>query len=329
MSKIHYFQRYSSVENTVTNNTLQLFARIYEYSTERASKLLSEITGESIEIGIEINQQERSGNSVPDGIVLQRSFKILIESKVDAGVDKNQLLRHSESFSNESQKILLLLTKQRLSENNQKDIQADILKKHPDIIFISTTYEEICKSIKTLFAEYESEMTNLVEDYIEYCNDANLFDQSSFLMRIVPCGQSLNINKEYGVYFQPSDRGYSKHNYVGIYKDKRVQYIWKIESVFDVLYDGKDLKKELIQGEDTSKFDDKIIGIIKDAESEKGWDIYSNHRFFCGQPIATSYEKESSGGIQGARLLNLRDIVDEKILSTDIIAKKLKDICWS
>ena len=29
MPKIHYFQRYSSVENTVTNNTLQLLARIY------------------------------------------------------------------------------------------------------------------------------------------------------------------------------------------------------------------------------------------------------------------------------------------------------------
>ena len=29
MSRIHYFQRYPSVENTVTNNTLQLLARIY------------------------------------------------------------------------------------------------------------------------------------------------------------------------------------------------------------------------------------------------------------------------------------------------------------
>ena len=57
MSKIHYFQRYSSVENTVTNNTLQLLARIYDYSVSRASQLLTNITDEAIEIGIEINQQ--------------------------------------------------------------------------------------------------------------------------------------------------------------------------------------------------------------------------------------------------------------------------------
>ncbi len=44
MSKIHYFQRYSTPENTVTNNTLQLFARIYNYSASQASILLSGIT---------------------------------------------------------------------------------------------------------------------------------------------------------------------------------------------------------------------------------------------------------------------------------------------
>jgi hypothetical protein len=72
MPKIHHFQRYSSVENTVTNNTLQLLARIYANSTTQASQLLTELTGELIEIGIEINQQERAESSVPDGAIIQR-----------------------------------------------------------------------------------------------------------------------------------------------------------------------------------------------------------------------------------------------------------------
>jgi hypothetical protein len=67
MSKIHYFQRYSSIENTVTNNTLQLLARIYDYSASAASDVLSQLTGDEIEIGIEIKQQARVGNAVPDG----------------------------------------------------------------------------------------------------------------------------------------------------------------------------------------------------------------------------------------------------------------------
>src|SRR5674476_558095 len=113
MSKIHYFQRYSSIENTVTNNTLQLLARIYDYSPVQTSKLLSDIVGVPVEIGIEIYQQERAGESIPDGTIIQRSFKVLVESKVDSGVSEDQLLRHSKTFAGEAQKILLLLTVQR------------------------------------------------------------------------------------------------------------------------------------------------------------------------------------------------------------------------
>lgn len=90
MSTIHYFQRYSTPENTITNNTLQLLARIYEYSASRASNFLTDVIGESIDIGIEINQQKQANKTVPDGTIIQRSFKVLIESKRDGGFDEEQ-----------------------------------------------------------------------------------------------------------------------------------------------------------------------------------------------------------------------------------------------
>lgn len=327
MSKIHYFQRYSSVENTVTNNTLQLFARIYDYSTARASKMLSEITGDDIQIGVEINQQEQKGNSVPDGAILQRSFKILIESKVGSEVNESQLMRHSDSFTNESQKILLLLTKQKISQTHSEKISDEIAQNYPSVSFVNITYEMICKIIQELFADYESEMQRLVEDYVDYCNDVNLFDQSKHLLRIVPCGQSLKINEKHGIYFQPSDRGYTKHSFTGIYKDKRVQCLWKIDSVFDVNFDGESLQKSLIQGRDTDEYDNKIIEIIEDAKTECGYHIQKNHRFFCGTPVETSYKKISSGGIQGARFVNLKNVIGE-YLDPQIIAEKLSQETW-
>jgi hypothetical protein len=71
MSKIHYFQRYSSIENTVTNNTLQLVARIYDQSAPVASKLLTDVTGEPIDIGIEIaSPAEATGSASNKGINL-------------------------------------------------------------------------------------------------------------------------------------------------------------------------------------------------------------------------------------------------------------------
>ena len=139
MPKIHYFQRYSSVENTVTNNTLQLLARICAYSTTQASQLLTNLTREPIEIGVEINQQERCQGAIPDGAIIQRSFKILIESKVNAGVDVAQLLRYIANFKNEEQKILLLLTKKHLG-NKESDVKKQIAAQRPDVIFKNITY---------------------------------------------------------------------------------------------------------------------------------------------------------------------------------------------
>lgn len=330
MSKIHYFQRYATEENTVTNNTLQLFARIYNYSASQASILLSEITGENIEIGIEINQQKRGKESVPDGTIIQRSFKILVEAKRGSDIEVKevkQVLNHAANFKDESQKVLLLLTKQKIKQEKDDEINKKISKDYPDVIFKNITYEEICHVTKGLFKDYEYEMSSLVDDYVEYCNDTELFDQSKFLLRIVPCGKSIDINKKYGVYFQPSDRGYTKHSYVGIYANKSVQYIWAIDSVFEVEFDNKKLEKTLIQGRDTHEYDTTLMDIIKDAKDICGWKVEHGHRFFCGKPIQTDYKKSSSGGIQGARLINLKEKVGE-FADVNELADKLKTRQW-
>ena len=331
MSKIHYFQRYSSVENTVTNNTLQLFARIYNYSTSRASLLLNELIGEPIEIGIEIEQQRRGKESVPDGKIIQRSFKIVIESKVDASPDVGQLQEHLNDFSSEDQKVLLLLTKKPIEKpiEDEDRVSTQLRKKCPDVIFRNVTYENICKAIKPLFKEYEYEMRDLVEDYVEYCNDMNLFDHSQYLMRIVPCGESFEINKRHGIYFHPSDRGYTRHQFVGLYTKKIVRIIWKIDSVFDVAYDENKnkMEKTLIEGRKTDEYDERLVSIIRDAQKECGWDVSSNHRFFCGKPMETYYEKSTPYGIFGPRLVNIQEVIGDFQGASDV-AQKLKNKQW-
>lgn len=326
MPKIHYFQRYSSKENAVTNNTLQLIGRIYSYSPLKASRFLTDLTGEPIEIGIEINQQVRDGGAVPDGQVIQRSFKILIEAKVDTPPDIEQLARHANTFSGEHQRILLLLTKEPVEDHKKSEIKGRI----PGITFCSITYKDICEVSKTLFESYEEEMHALVDDYEEYCNDTGLFDQSKQLMRIVPCGYTLEISKKYGIHFYPSDRGYTKHRFVGIYKDKTVSAIWKIDSIFDVKYEEDNLEKTLIEGRDTDDYDDNLIAIIKSVEKKLGWDITKGRRFFCGNPVETNYKKSSSGGIQGPRFMNLQKVVGKDCDTLDIaeIAEALKNKQW-
>ena len=109
MSKVHYFQRYSSLENMVTNNVLQLLARVYDYSAPHLSMLLTELIGIPVELGISIDQQKRidGAGAVPDATIAQESFKIVLEAKVDAPVDTAQLVRHLGAFSQESLRVLL------------------------------------------------------------------------------------------------------------------------------------------------------------------------------------------------------------------------------
>ena len=328
MPKIHYFQRYSTVENAVTNNTLQLFARIYSYSTTQASKLLTELTGEPIEIGVEINQQGRAQESVPDGAIVQRSFKILVESKVDSPVREDQLIRHAAGFANEAQKILLLLTREKLASEQERAISKKIAARHAGVIFKSVSYEDICNAVGALFRDYEFDMRALIDDYIEYCNDANLSDQSKYLMRIVPCGSSIELNRKYGVYFQPTDRGCTKHSFVGIYSGKRVQYMWAIDSVFDVHISGKTLKKTLVQGRETDDHDKNILAIVRESKIECGYEVEEGHRFFYGREVlGTDFVKKSAGGIMGARLINLKTILGQFSDAKDV-AKQLSGKQW-
>lgn len=327
MGKIHYFQRYSSVENTVTNNTLQLISRIYQYSPIKASQLLTDLTDESIEIGLEITQQQKEANSVPDATIMQRSFKILLESKVDSPVSAGQLLRHAKGFKGEEVQILLLLTKAPLTQSKSEKITTAVKSEHPSVVFQHITYEDICNACEGLFQDHEYQMNELVEDYREYCSYTHLFDRTRHTMRVVPCGDSVSINLKYGIYFQPSDRGYSDHRYLGIYAKKCVQALWELDGIIDVdIIDGK-LIKSYVDCEPTDKYDEKIMGIISDAKIVCGYSIGSGHRFFCGDLQLTNFKKISSGGIMGARIFNLKQFSSEWD-NPEALASTLKSATW-
>lgn len=328
MPKIHYFQRYSQPENAVTNNTLQLLARIYNYSPLKLSQLLTDLIGdESIEIGVEIGQQSRGKHSVPDAHLIQRSFKILVEAKVDSGINFDQLIRHSRNFTDEKKKILLLLTIAKAPNDLVVRMHNDL--KPEGIIFKSITYEDICKSATGLFMSHETDIKEIIDDYLEYCSDLRLIDYSSYFMRITPCGVTHRLNRKYAIYYMPSDRGYSKHKYVGIYKNKKVDAFFEIDSVFDVEYDGSKFAKILVEERNTDEYDQKIMDMIAEAKNECGHLVSTGHRFFCGKEIyETEYIKESSGGIMGARFHNMKEVA-KSYHSPEKLAQILRTVKWN
>ena len=288
---------------------------------------MTNLTDESIEIGIEVNQQQRSGSAVPDGAIIQRPFKVLIETKVDAGVSLDQLVEHSRGFTDDGPNVLLLLSREPVTVGENRIIR-EALSEFPHVLFKNVTFDAVCKEAAALYSDYEVEMAELVQDYADYCDELELRNQMNDRLRIVPCGTSFEVNLRYGIYFQPSDRGYTTHKYLGVYKEKAVRAIWELDSVFDVTNADSRLSKELVQGRDTDDYDEKLAGIIRDARAECGYEIELGHRFFCGQKEETDFRKISSGGIMGARFISLSDVVGE-FTDTSDLARKLHGRAFS
>lgn len=81
--QIHYFQRYHSKENVDTSNTMLMLSRLYNYNADRFFLMLNSlILGEKESPEITFDLQVAGDESVPDAVISQKSFKIVVETKL-------------------------------------------------------------------------------------------------------------------------------------------------------------------------------------------------------------------------------------------------------
>jgi hypothetical protein len=306
MSRVTYFPRYSGVENAVTNTTLHLFSQINQQSTERLRALLSELLGgEEVPLGLSFEQQRRSANSVPDGSILQEPLHIVIETKVDMGVNVDQLIRHFEAFTHgRTGNYLVLLTKHDVPESQVAGVVAK--SKETGVIFKHVTFERLCEQLEDFAQSHETHLWRVVEDFRAYCSEMNLLPDRRKWLRIVPCGTTFNLNVKWDVYYQPTERSYSPHEYLGIYNQKAVQYVGRVAAIYDNDQVGGAMVLKLVDGTGTPEFEQRIASMVLDTKAQVGWDVSSDTRFFCVEKFAsTRFVKTSSGGIMGPRFWDI------------------------
>lgn len=336
MSKIHYFQRYSQKENVVTNNTLLLFSRLYHNSPTKFSQFLNELTkGLDINVGINFNQQEKVKGSVPDGTITQESFKIVIEAKLYDWFTSTQLINHLKSFKKESSQVLLTLSSEVINDNERQSVINSIgeynISNSTNINFIHITFKDLIISFKEVINDYDIELNDIIMDYQDYCNAEGLIPKDNYRMLVVPCGQTLQDNFKNSVYYDPAERGYSYCSHLGIYNDKRVQGVGKIENIITAnVVNGKLKIIGTTNGDATKEQIDKILNVIKDAKENLGWNISLGHKFFCVQKFYhTNFIKNTPNGLFGKKYFDLEDYLEIKgEVETDVIAEQLKKIDW-
>ncbi|VAW15538.1 hypothetical protein MNBD_ALPHA12-644, partial [hydrothermal vent metagenome] len=280
-------------------------------------------------------QQIRGQNSVPDAQISQRPFDIFIEAKLDGALDENQLERHIKSI-NGNKKILdgslvylIGLTKEDISEKQIKTINK--IAEETGVIFIATTFTRLSKILDESVADFERSLQEIADDFRSYLDSADLIDHK-LRMLVRPTRATMKENEKYSFYCEPIEQPNRSHaNYFGLYEDKTVKYIGKIERVFEgKIHNGRFEITDTSKGAGSDTDADTIVQAADEVP------LYSNlkshtHRFYFVDGFKkTRIQKSSPRGIWRAKYLDLGDasllgdIEDVDKIETQEIAEKLK-----
>jgi len=331
MTKVHYFQRYSGKENHITNNTLLLLSRIYSFDEEYFRVFFEELPDEvMLPVGVKFNQQIKEGTSIPDGLISQKKFKILIETKLGSSFRISQIENHIKDFSGEDTKIMMLISKRKIASKKKSEALKKVRKNDIQMVFV--TFKDIINAANETIREYDDELKKVIDDYEDLCIKEKLIPRDKFRMIAFPCTKSIKENSKYNLYYEPTDRSTRDHKYIGIYAKKAIRYIGKKKKKGVVQVD---LEKEIVSLKDkekalTEEEKKNILNAAKEAKENRGWNISGERFYLVEQFYETNYNKVSSGGMRGKQYFDLGDILKRERLpeSTEKIADLLKEKSW-
>lgn len=334
--KIHYFQRYHEKENVATANTMLLLSRLYQYSSDKFFRFLkSEFFSDAFEPEIVFNLQEKSVESIPDATITQESFKIVVETKMSDWFYTDQLLRHLKSFGDEKYKVMITLAPELMNPEKKKEFEEHLQEYNATqtypVMHVNTVFERIVDAIRDVIDDRDYEMQEVLDDYLNYCyNDKLIIVSDSWKrMRVQLAGTTFNFNVSENLYYDNIERGFSAHDYLGLYKEKSVRAIGKIKAIITAVTteDGIEYKAEL--GELT---DDRKQQICKAIEDGKNY-VYvmtGERYFFVDKFYETDFKKITPRAPMGTRVFDLSQVLEtENLPETQEIAEILKTKTWS
>lgn len=219
--KVHYFQRYHEKENVATANTMLLLSRLYAYSPTKFFQLFkTEPISIEFEPEIRFALQEKAKSSIPDAVIAQDSFKIIVETKTTDWFHIDQLMKHLDAFSDERYKVIITLSSELMQEEKRKEFERQLKlyneskeQSYP-VKHINTTFEELTAAIQKQLEDRDYEMKEILDDYLDYCYKSNLVPTADAwkYMRVQLAGTTLNFNIENGIYYEKSERGFRAHD---------------------------------------------------------------------------------------------------------------------
>ena len=334
--KIHYFQRYHEKENVATANAMLLLSRLYQYSSEKFFYLLkSAFFSDDFEPEIVFNLQEKSRQSVPDATITQQSFKIVVETKMSDWFYSDQLMRHLQAFGEEQYKVLMTLAPEYMAAEKKAAFEAKLAEYNKNISrpiqHINTTFEALVKESQEVIDDRDYEMQEVLDDFLNYCYSDRLIPVSDGwkYLRVQLAGQTIDFNVKENVYYDAIHRGFRAHDYLGLYQNKSVRAIGKIEAIITgVRNEQGELEYNVERGTMTDAHKATINKAIEEVR-KKGDDLVSERYFFVEQFYDTNFRKTTPRAPMGTRIFDLTQVLEtDKIPDVATMAKQLAEKTW-
>lgn len=333
--KIHYFQRYHEKENVATANTMLLLSRLYSYSSDKFFRFLKSVFfSDAFEPEIVFRLQEKSVESIPDATITQESFKIVVETKMFDWFYSDQLLRHLKSFSDEKYKVMITLAPELMNPEKKKEFEEQLKEYNATqtypVMHVNTTFEGIIDAIREIIDDKDYEMQEVLDDYLNYCyNDKLIIVSDSWKrMRVQLAGTTFDFNVSENLYYDNIERGFSAHDYLGLYKEKSVRAIGKIKAIITAFTTEAGIEYKAELGELTDDRKQQICKAIEDGKSY-GYELTGERYFFVDKFYVTDFKKITPRAPMGTRLFDLIQILEtEQLPETQKIAELLKVKTW-
>ncbi len=333
--KIHYFQRYHEKENVATANTMLLLSRLYSYSSDKFFRCLkSEFFSDAFEPEIVFNLQEKSVDSVPDATITQESFKIVVETKMSDWFYLDQLKRHLKSFGDEKYKVMITLAPELMNLDKKIEFEEHLkeynaTQTHP-VMHVNTIFERVVDAIRDVIDDRDYEMQEVLDDYLNYCYKDKLIivSDSWKRMRVQLAGTTYDFNLRENLYYDNIDRGFSAHDYLGLYKEKSVRAIGKINAIITAVTTETGIEYKVESGELTVERKQQIDRAIEDGKNY-GYELDATRYFFVDKFYETDFKKTTPRAPMGSRVFDLTQILEtEKLPGTAEIAELLNTKTW-
>ena len=323
MSEINYFQTYSQRENVVTNNTLLMLRHVQRRSNDMFQTLLSGIVEDIPTIGPHFEQQTRGSDSVPDGSIEQDAFRIAIEAKLDGKLSRSQIEAHVRSLkSKPSVERAYLVGLTKYEENAGRLDEYAKVAHEERIAFVGLTYSSLVALLEDS-VRGDSALEEIVADFASFLGAQRLLPTAYRTIMAVPCGRSIRENRRFNVYFEPAERGtnWRRAAFLGIYNDKCVSHVGRIERVLVAkLVEGTveiDEEESVEGGPEVGlsleEAKARIAGIVAAATYYPHVDGSRYRYYVVGKFQRTRLVKDSHGGMQRHRFLDVENFVDDKV----------------